>query len=133
MTHPSNTDVLLRTALIGNALFSGLSAMLFGLGASTVAFALGVTNLIWMYGLAFGLLCFALLIWYTLRQPTLPRHWVGLIIIADAAWVLGSFWLLRNNALPFTTVGWWGMLTVANVVGLFAVLQTLGLIQARRK
>lgn len=127
MVQSSSSASLLRKALSGNALFSVSSALLFWFSAPQVALALGLTNPIWVRGLALGLLGFALLIGYMLRHKSIPQRWVKWIIGSDLAWVLGSILLLWTKVLTPTAVGWWGVVGVAMVVALFAGLQVLGL------
>ncbi|MFQ5695930.1 MAG: hypothetical protein ACE5HB_08070, partial [Terriglobia bacterium] len=57
-----------------------------------------------------------------------PARWqVWLIIALDVLWVAGSFGLLASPPPEMTTGGKWAIGMVADVVGVFAILQFIGL------
>ena len=121
---------LLRAALLFNATFSTACAI----GALAVAdmpgLPLGEWSPVAMRGLAAGLFGFVLfLLWQVSRlgRPSPPLFAVGLTILMDELWVVGSLVLLafvhdRWDPLFVTTVA-----VVAGVVGLAATAQWIGL------
>jgi hypothetical protein len=49
------------------------------------------------------------------------------VILAEAAWVAGSLALLLSGIAPLTVMGKWLIAILADIVGIFAVLQYIGL------
>jgi hypothetical protein len=127
-------DRLLRTALRGNGVFSIISGAAFILLAQGIAEFLGVSPdafiLIALVGL--GLLGYAAaLLWYTGRADIPPSFAMG-AVIADALWVIGSIALLIFDPFNFSTAGRWAVLIIADAVGVFAILQYVGLRRSQR-
>ncbi len=52
------------------------------------------------------------------------------VIVLDVAWVAGSALILLFDLVPLTTAGRWTIALLAEVVALFAILQTIGLRRA---
>ncbi|MCI0455890.1 MAG: hypothetical protein L0Z62_02780 [Gemmataceae bacterium] len=118
---------LLRLALRANALFSSLSALLFLAAASPIASFLGFLNPQQILILGLQLAGFALWLFWLSRRPVIPRWQVWVILALDVLWVAGSFQLLLAPPPSLTADGKWSIGIVADVVGLFALLQALGL------
>ncbi len=123
---------LLRLALGGNAAFSTLSAVIFLAAAQPIASFLGFLpgKQVVFLGIQLGVFA-AWLAWLSTR-PAIPRWQVWLIIALDALWVAGSFPLLLASPPGLTVGGKWAIALVADVVGLFAILQFVGLRQLTR-
>jgi hypothetical protein len=45
----------------------------------------------------------------------------------DALWVSGSVIILFTDLVPLTTVGYWAVAIVADIVAVLAILQYIGL------
>ena len=126
----SSNDRLLRLALRGNAAFSATSGLISLVAAAPLAAGLGVPDPMVLTSLGAQLLVFAaFLVWLSTRERIHPGVTMG-VIVADAAWVVGTVPLLAAGIL--TTLGVWTALGVADVVALFAVLQWIGLRRMRR-
>jgi hypothetical protein len=128
----TNKFNLLKYAVRGNALFCGVGGATFIILAGwlsdlsglrpTLAFSLTGAILV---GYAFVLL------WLS-NQAAIPNLAAWLVIAADVAWVLGSVLLLIAGQMPLTQTGKWLITGTADVVGLFAVVQYLGLRRHQR-
>ncbi len=126
MTSTKN-ESFLRKTLMANAVFTTLCGlgMIFASGAlSAVIGAVGGTELI-VVGVV--LLLYAADLARTALGREIPRGRVYYFIVMDMLWVIGSAVVLWGLAVPFTPTGRWIVLLVADVVGLFGVLQYLGL------
>ena len=119
----------LRRALQADALFSGLSGLMFLAAATPVANLLGfsdATAINAVFWLGVGLLGWATLALWTATRPQVTRGLVFTIIEGNLLWVIGSILLLLTGWLPFSTNGKWAVAIVADVVGLLAILQYVG-------
>ncbi|RIK36830.1 MAG: hypothetical protein DCC55_26125 [Chloroflexi bacterium] len=118
---------LLRRALLGNAAFSLLFAVVCLLDAPALAAWTGIQPPFVFTVLGVLILPFAVgMGWLALRVADLRS--AGRVILAlDVAWVAVSVVLLLTGWLPLTDAGWWTVALVADVVALFAVLEYLGL------
>ena len=123
---------LLRLALGGNAAFSTLSAVIFLAASQPIATFLGFLpgKQVFVLGIQLGVFA-AWLAWLSTR-PAIPRWQVWLIIALDALWVAGSFQLLLAPPAELTVGGRWAIALVADVVGLLAIFQFVGLRQLAR-
>lgn len=118
---------LLRNALLGNALFSGLSGLISLLAAQPLAAFTGIEEPVVFIILGIVLILFAVdLVWITSRE-IINRRLAVAVIVLDVAWVAGSVLILLFNPVPVTTAGRWLIALLAEVVAVFAVLQTIGL------
>ncbi len=123
---------LLRRSLQANALFSGLSGLLFLVAGGPIASFLGgaVPWVISLLGL--GLILYAVWLLMIARRPIPDRREVWIAIGLDAAWVLASAGLLIADLTPLTLPGKWAVGIVADLVAVFAVLQYYGLTRQQR-
>ena len=123
----TKNESLLRRSLLANAVFTtvcGLGLVLASGALSTLIGAVGATELI-ITGVI--LLFYAGDLARTAFGKRLPRSRVYYFIVMDVLWVIGSAVVLWGLAVPFTAAGRWIILLIADAVGLFAVLQYLGL------
>ena len=120
-------DTFLGRSLFGNALFSTLSGLILLLAAGPLSAWMGVVDTLTLRVIGGVLLFFALDLFQQSSKAAVPRWKAFYFVVMDVAWVLGSAVLIWGLALPFTTAGQWTILLVADVVGLFAVLQWIGL------
>ena len=121
---------LLRNSLIGNALFSTLSALtILGSGQYLAEF-LGLRGHLTLTILAIGLIGYACILLLNARRPQIKLGDAWTAVALDAVWVLGSYGLIF--VVPFTSGGKWLVVAVAEVVFCFALLQSLGSRRAMR-
>ena len=117
MTPNSDPQRRLRMSLAGNAGFSVLSGLVFALGSSAVASAI-------------GLLGFAASIGWLASRPTIFLPVAMTIVWCELAWVAGTIPVVIAGALSGT--GNIAAVAVAAVVLSFALLQYLGIRRVRR-
>lgn len=125
---PANPSNLLRNTLRANGVFSTLSGIVFILGAGQVASFLGVdsaSSLILMTGII--LLGYAAVLFQQSARPTLDTRVGWLAFTLDILWVAGSWIVLAADAFGLSAQGRWGVLIVADIVAVFAVLEYVGL------
>ncbi len=122
---------LLRNTLKGNALFSVVSGAAFLLGAGALASLMGVDQPILLAVLGVGVIGFAFAVFYVANQTPLDSNKGRIILVMDILWVVGSVLLLIADPLSFTNEGKWAVLIIADIVGVFAILEYLGLRRLR--
>ena len=121
----SNT-LFLRRALLADAVVSGATGLLMALGASFLSGLLNLPEALLRYAGLF-LLPYAAFVGYVGMQthPARPAVWV--VIGANALWALDSLLILLLGWVQPNLLGYGFVIFQAAVVGLFAVLQYLGL------
>ena len=119
-------DLFLRRALLGNAAFSTLCGLVLLLGAGPLEPHLGVPSVA-LRVVGVVLLPFAFGLWRNARQPEVSRSEAWTAVVLDAVWVLGSIAILVGKLWPLESAGFWAVIAIAEVVGLCAVLQAIGL------
>ena len=127
---PTDCQKLLRNSLIGNALFSMLSAMVILASTGWLAQFLGLRDHIVLTVLAISLAGYAVILLINARRPKIKISDAWMAVILDAVWVIGSYALIF--VVPFTFGGKWLIVAVAEIVFAFAVLQTFGIRRAKR-
>jgi hypothetical protein len=118
----------LRTALLGNAVFSTISGLIFALRSDAVADLIGVGDA-WIYlVLGIALLGFAgLVAWVATRRP-INAFYALLISVADAGWVLGTALLIALlGVAAFQAYGLLVLIAIAAAVLCFCIAQLLGI------
>jgi hypothetical protein len=131
MNTQRNEADLLRTALLANCVFSGLSGMilLFGFNRLSGFFGLHMPTILLAAGSL--LLVYAAALFLNARRVTVCETEASLAVVLNVAWVLGSVGLLFAGSL--STAGNWTVTIAANIVLLFAVLQFYALRRLRRE
>lgn len=124
-------ETLLRSALLGNALFSEITGLALLLLSAPIARFLGIAPSWPLLPIGAALLLFGAQAFILSRSRPLARGPVLAVIALDAAWVIASALLLIGGWLPLSGGGTWTVLVVADVVAAFGVLQYLGLRRAR--
>lgn len=120
-------SLLLRRALLGNALFSTVSGLSLLAAAGVLDAPLGVPAVaLRVVGVA--LLPFALALWRSSRRKAVDRTEAWVAVWLDFGWVAGSAALVVGELWPLKSAGVVAVLTVATLVLGFAVLQTVGLV-----
>lgn len=118
---------LLRNALRGNALFSGLSGLVSLFGAQSLAQITGINESLVFTILGIVLILFAVdLVWIASKE-SIDRRFAWAVIILDVVWVAGSAIILLTDLIPLTVTGRWAIALVAEAVAVFAILQYVGL------
>jgi hypothetical protein len=123
MIHPS---MLLRRALLADAIFSGVSAVLLRLGAGELA---PLTNLpeALLRETGLFLIAYAALVGWLGSRPLMPKALVVVVIAGNAAWMLASIALLFSGAVTPNLLGEAFVAIQAIAVGALAELQYIGL------
>lgn len=123
MIHPS---LLLRRALLADAIFSGTSAVVLTLGAGALASLLNLPDALLRETGLFLILYAALVGWLGTRQ-SMPKALVAIVIAGNAAWTIASIALLFSGAVTPNLLGEAFVAAQAIAVGALAELQYIGL------
>ena len=123
MIHPS---LLLRRALLADAIFSGTSAVVLTLGVGALASLLSLPDALLRETGLFLIFYAALVGWLGTRQ-TLPKAVVWFVVAGNAAWTLLSIALLFSDLVTPNLLGEVVVAAQAIATGVFAELQYLGL------
>ncbi|MDQ3249710.1 MAG: hypothetical protein M3Q45_10965 [Chloroflexota bacterium] len=129
---PTVQSNLLRRVLLGNAIFSTLTALVFLLDAQRLAQLFGLGNGLVLTIIGGALLPFAALVAWTATRPAIDRKATLAILIADIGWVLGSVIILIGGQPALSSTGWWTVAILGDVVAIFAALEYVGLRQSKR-
>lgn len=123
MIHPS---AFLKGALLADAIFSGVAAIMLTLGAGALAPFLNLPEAL-LRETGLFLIAYAALVGWLASRSTAAKALVLIVISGNAAWTLGSIALLFSGAVSPNLSG--QMLIVAQAVatGIFAELQYIGL------
>jgi len=120
-------DSLLRRALLGNTLFSGLSGVIAAVAAGPLAAFLGLSSPIILIILGLGLIGYAVGLYRMATRQPISRNDALFAVVADTVWVVASLVLLLIGWPPFTTAGRWLVVIIADIVAVFAIVQFIGL------
>jgi hypothetical protein len=121
-----NPSVFLRRAILADAIFSGVSAVLLTFGAGALAPLLNLPEPLLLETGLFLIAYAALVGWLGTRQA-MPRAVVMIVIAGNAAWTLASIALLFSGAVTPNLLGEAFVAAQAIVVGALAELQYIGL------
>jgi hypothetical protein len=123
MIQPS---LFLRRAILADAVFSGVSALLLTFGAGALAPWLNLPEAL-LRETGLFLIAYALLVGWLGTRQSMPKALVVIVIAGNAAWTLGSIALLFSGAVTPNLLGEAFVAMQAVAVGAFAELQYLGL------
>ena len=123
MIHPS---VFLRRAILADAAFSGVSALLLTFGAGALVPWLDLPEALLRETGLFLIAYAALVGWLGTRQ-SMPKAVVVIVIAGNAAWTIASIGLLFSGAVTPNLLGEAFVAAQAIAVGAFAELQYIGL------
>lgn len=118
---------LLQGTLRANALFSAASGAIFILAPRWLSRMTGITPAMAFTVIGIGLLGYAAWLWLNARDGRVSRGVALTAITGDSLWVIASIILLLGDYRPLSTAGKWGVALVADIVGIFAILQLVGL------
>ncbi|MBR1269258.1 hypothetical protein JQ629_17220 [Bradyrhizobium sp. AUGA SZCCT0222] len=121
-----NPSSFLSRALLADAVFSGVAAVLLTLGAGVLAPFLNLPEALLRESGLFLIAYTALVGWLGTRQSVL-KALVLLVIVGNAAWTLGSIALLFSGAVSPNLLGILFVVAQAIATGVFAELQYIGL------
>jgi len=120
------SSLFLRRALLADAIFSGVSAVLLALGAGALASLLNLPEgLLRETGLF--LVVYAASVGWLGTRPSIPKPVVWIVIAGNAAWALASIALLFSGWVTPNLLGEAAVAMQAIAVGVFAELQYVGL------
>jgi ribosome-associated toxin RatA of RatAB toxin-antitoxin module len=132
MKTASKRDGLLRKALVANGVFSTVCAFSGLTFSAEIAGAMGLSSALPVQAVAGGLLPFAGFVFWQARREQLSGRDAMLTIVGDLGWVLGTDLLLLGWPELMNTTGQVSLILIAAFVGLWAVLQALGLRRLRQ-
>jgi hypothetical protein len=123
MIQPS---LFLRRAILADAVFSGVSAVLLTFGAGALAPWLNLPEAL-LRETGLFLIAYAILVGWLGTRQSMPKALVVIVIAGNAAWTLGSIALLFSGWVTPNLLGEAFVAMQAIAVGVFAELQYLGL------
>jgi hypothetical protein len=123
MIHASQ---LLRRALLADAVFSGLSAVVMTLDAAALAPLFNLPEAL-LRETGLFLIAYTALVGWLATRPALPKAIVMVVVAGNAAWTLASIALLFSGAVAPNLLGEIVVVAQAIATGVFAELQYIGL------
>jgi hypothetical protein len=123
MIHPSQ---FLRRALLADAVFSGIAAVLFTADAGALASLLGLPEAL-LRETGLFLIAYTALVGWLGTRASVPKALVMIVIAGNAAWTVASFALLFSGAVTPNLLGEIVVAAQAIATGAFAELQYIGL------
>jgi hypothetical protein len=121
-----NPSLFLRRAILADAIFSGISAVVLTFGAGMLAPLLNLPEAL-LRETGLFLIAYAALVGWLGTRSSMPRVLVGIVIAGNAAWTLGSIALLFSGAVTPNLLGEAFVAIQAVATGVFAELQYIGL------
>ncbi len=121
----SANQTLIRRILYGNAIFSGVSGIVFVLASNPIAKFIGLDASLPILLIGIGLIAYAALIYSNASRAEISRSFVLIAIIGDSIWVLLSIVFLLTGWVSFSVEGKWAVGIIAVMVDIFATLQFL--------
>jgi hypothetical protein len=122
MIHPSQ---FLRRALLADAVFSGIAAVLFTADADALAPLLDLPEAL-LRETGLFLIAYTALVGWLGTRASVPRPLVIIVIAGNAAWTVASFALLFSGAVTPNLLGEIVVAAQALATGAFAELQYIG-------
>ena len=123
MIHPSQ---FLRRALLADAIFSGIAAVLLTLDATALAPLLELPEVL-LRETGLFLIAYTALVGWLAARACVPKALVVLVIAGNAAWTIGSIALLFSGTVTPNLFGEAFVVAQAIATGVFAELQYIGL------
>ena len=120
-------ESLLRKTLWANAVFTTLCGLGLVFASGTLSAWIGAVGATELIVVGVVLLFYAADLARTALGKSIPRGRIYYFIVMDLLWVVGSAVAVWGVPVPFTPAGRWVVLLIADAVGLFGVLQYLGL------
>jgi uncharacterized protein YjeT (DUF2065 family) len=123
MIHPSQ---FLRRALLADAVFSGIAAVLLTADAGALASLLDLPEAL-LRETGLFLIAYTALVGWLGTRASVPKALVIIVIAGNAAWTVASFALLFSGAVTPNLLGEIVVAAQAIATGAFAELQYIGL------
>lgn len=123
----TNNSNLLRKALYGNSIFCTLSGLDFAIFSKPISSFLGLSTSWVILVLGIILVLYGIEVFIFARKEKISEGFAKFVIVADIAWVIGSAVLIFSNLVPLTIAGKWAIAIVADIVLVFAIVQSVGL------
>jgi hypothetical protein len=120
------SSLFLRRALLADAVFSGVSAVVMTLDAGPLAPFLNLPEALLRESGLF-LIAYAALVGWLWSRPSVPKLLVMIVIAGNAAWTLASIALLFSGAVAPNLFGEIVVVAQAIATGVLAELQYVGL------
>ncbi|MBR0993444.1 hypothetical protein JQ580_22235 [Bradyrhizobium japonicum] len=121
-----DASTFLRRALLADAVFSGVAALGFTLGASTFATLFNLPEAL-LRETGLFLIAYAALVGWLASRASVAKPLVLLVVVGNAAWTVGSIALLLSGAVSPNLAGQLMVVAQAIATGVFAELQYVGL------
>ena len=123
-------STFLRRALLADAVFSGVAALGFTLGAGALAALFSLPEAL-LRETGLFLIAYTALVGWLAARPTVSRALVLLVVIGNAAWTVGSIALLLSGSVSPNLAGELMVVAQAIATGVFAAVQYVGLRKSR--
>ncbi len=117
---------LLRRALLADAVFSGVSAVVMTLDAGALAPFLNLPEAL-LRETGLFLVAYTVLVGWLWSRPSVPRVLITIVVAGNAAWTLASIALLFSGAVAPNLLGEIVVVAQAIATGVLAELQYIGL------
>ncbi len=122
-----NPSQFLRRALLADAIFSGVGAVGFTLGAGVFASLFNLPEAL-LRETGLSLIAYAIFVGWLGTRPSMPKALALIVVAGNAAWTLASIALLFSGAVSPDLLGEIVVVVVqAIATGVFAELQYIGL------
>ena len=125
-----NASSFLRRSLMANAVFSGLSGLIFLLAAGPITRSIGLEAPITLVVVGGSLVLYGLGLARNARRPVVNLIEARVAIAMDGLWVVGSAVLILAGVL--NAIGSWTAIVLADFVLAFAICQFVGLRRVER-
>ena len=119
-------SLFLRRALAADAIFSGVGAAIFTLGAGELAQLFDLPEAL-LRETGLFLIAYAALVGWLATRQSFPRILAGIVVVGNAAWTLASIVLLFSGAVTPNLLGEAAIAGQAIATGTLAELQYIGL------
>ena len=117
---------LLRRALLADAVFSGVSAVVMTLDARALAPLLNLPEAL-LRETGLFLVAYTVLVGWLWSRPSVPSVLITIVVAGNAAWTLASIALLFSGAVAPNLLGEIVVVAQAIATGVLAELQYIGL------
>jgi hypothetical protein len=121
-----DASTFLRRALLADAIFSGVAALGFTLGASAFASLFNLSEAL-LRETGLFLIAYTALVGWLASRASVAKPLVLLVVVGNAAWTVGSIALLLSGAVSPNLAGEFMVVAQAIATGVFAELQYVGL------
>ena len=120
------SSLFLRRALLADAVFSGVSALVMTLDAGALAPFLNLPEAL-LRETGLFLIAYTALVGWLWSRPHVPKLLVMIVVAGNAAWTLASIGLLFSGAVAPNLLGEIVVVAQALATGVLADLQYIGL------